>query len=183
MEAGMAAQVLSEARIGNRLRVAAWSAAAGLLLLPAIAMQFTREVSWGPVDFLVAALLIGGTGLVFELAIRARVSGAYRAGAAVALFTTFLTIWINLAVGMIGDEGNPLNLIFGGVIAVAVLGGFLARFQPVGMAWTMAATALVQAATVIPALTTEPRTAALIGAFTLPWLLSAALFRAAGRRG
>jgi hypothetical protein len=179
----MAAQTINDVRIGNRLRIAAWSAAAGLLMLPAIAMQFTREVTWGPADFLVAALLIGGTGLVFELAIRARTSGAYRAGAAVALFTAFLTIWINLAVGMIGDEGNPLNLIFGGVIAVAILGGFVARFQPIGMAWTMAATAFVQAATVIPALTTEPRTAALIGAFTLPWLLSAGLFRAAARRG
>jgi hypothetical protein len=179
----MAAQVIDEPRISNRLRVAAWSAATGLLMLPAIAMQFTREVSWGPADFLVAALLIGGTGLVFELAIRARTSGAYRAGVAVALFTAFLTIWINLAVGMIGDEGNPLNLLFAGVIAVALLGGFQARFQAIGMAWTMAATALVQAATVIPALTTEAGTAALIAAFTLPWLLSAALFRTAARKG
>ncbi|MEP9357397.1 hypothetical protein [Sphingomonas sp. KR3-1] len=177
----MAAQTYPDPRTGKGLRIAAWSAAAGLLLLPAIAMQFTREVVWGPVDFLVAAVLIGGTGLVFELAIRARTSGAYRAGVALALFTAFLTIWINLAVGMIGDEGNPLNLLFGGVVAVAVLGGFLARFQPVGMAWTMAATALVQAATVIPALTTEPRTAGLIAGFALPWLLSAALFRAARR--
>jgi len=152
-------------------------------MLPVIAMQFTREVVWGPLDFLVAGALIGGTGLVFELAVRARSSGAYRAGVAVALFTAFLTVWINLAVGMIGDEGNPLNLIFGGVIAVAVLGAFLARFRPVGMAWTMLATAAVQAATVIPALTDELPTAALIGAFTLPWLLSAALFRAAHRKG
>jgi hypothetical protein len=178
----MAAQTINEPRTSNRLRIAAWSAALGLLLLPAIAMQFTREVSWGPFDFLVAGALIGGTGLVFELAVCARTSAAYRAGAAVALFTAFLTIWINLAVGMIGDEGNPLNLIFGGVIAVAVLGGFLSRFQPIGMAWTMAATALVQAATVIPALTDEPRTAGLIAAFTLPWLLSAALFRTAARK-
>lgn len=179
----MAAQAMNDTGTSNTLRIAAWSAAAGLLMLPAVAMQFTREVVWGPADFLVAALLIGGTGLVFELAIRARTSGAYRAGAAVALFMAFLTIWINLAVGMIGDEGNPLNLIFGGVIAVAILGGFIARFKAVGMAWTMAATAMVQAATVIPALTDEPRTAALIGAFTLPWLLSAALFRAAARQG
>ncbi|MDG2532302.1 hypothetical protein P6144_01465 [Sphingomonas sp. HITSZ_GF] len=178
----MAAQVIDEPGTSNKLRIAAWSAAAGLLMLPAIAMQLTHEVRWGPADFVLAALLIGGTGLVFELAIRARASGAYRAAVALALFTAFLTVWVNLAVGMIGDAGNPLNLLFGGVIAVAILGGFLARFQPVGMAWAMAATALVQAATVIPALTYDPRTAALIGAFTLPWLLSAALFRAAHGR-
>lgn len=178
----MAAQRITEARIGNKLRIAAWSAAIGLLLLPAIAMQFTREVSWGPIDFLVAALLIGGTGLVFELAVRAQLSPAYRAGATVALSAGLLTLWVNLAVGMIGNEGDPINLIFGGVLAVAVLGGAAARFQPLGMARAMAATALAQAATVIPALSEEPRTAALVGAFALPWLLAAALFRSAARR-
>lgn len=178
----MAMQRIEEPRIGNKLRIAAWSAAAGLLTLPAIAMQFTSEVRWGPVDFLVAALLIGGTGFAFELAVRTRTSAAYRAGTAVALVTGFLTIWVNLAVGMIGDEGNPLNLVFGGVIAVAILGGFLARFQPAGLARAMAATALAQAATMIPAFSEEPRTAALVGAFALPWLVSAALFRAAARR-
>ncbi len=164
---------------GNSVRIAAWSVAAGLLLLPAIAMQFSREVVWGPLDFLVAGILIGGAGLLFELAVRAQSSAAYRAGVAVALLTGFLTIWVNLAVGMIGDEGDPLNLVFGGVIAVAVLGSVLARFRPGEMAWAMLAAAALQAAAMIPTFTSEPRTVGLVGAFALPWLLAAALFRAA----
>ena len=179
----MAAQTMKDPHTGNRLRIAAWSVAAGLLMLPAVAMQFTREVVWGPFDFLVAAALIGGVGLTFELAVRTHQSAVYRAGAAVALLTAFLTVWINLAVGMIGDEGNPINLVFAGVLAVAAIGGLLARFRPAGMAWAMVATAAAQAATIVPALTTEAGTAALIVAFTLPWLLSAALFRAAAREG
>jgi len=179
----MAAQMIDEPRTSNKLRVAAWSAAAGLLMLPAIAMQFTREVQWGPADFLVAALLIGGTGLVFELAVRARTGTAYRAGAAVALGTIFLTIWINLAVGMIGDEGNPLNLVFGGVIAVAILGGFVAGFRSLGLARAMTVTALAQISTAIAALTEGPGTALLVAAFALPWLLAAGLFRAAVKQG
>jgi len=178
----MAAQTMNHPHTGNRLRIAAWSAAAGLLMLPAVAMQFTREVVWGPFDFLVAGALIGGVGLAFELAVRTHQSTAYRAGAAVALLTAFLTVWVNLAVGMIGDEGNPINLVFAGVLAVAVLGSLLARFRPAGMAWAMLATAAAQAATILPALAQEPRTAPLIGAFALPWLLAAALFRADRRR-
>jgi len=179
----MAARRMSDPGIGNRLRIAGWSAAAGLLLLPAIAMQFSREVVWGPIDFLAAGALIGGTGLVFELAVRAHRSGAYRAGAGVALLAAFLTIWVNLAVGMIGDEDNPLNLIFAGVVAVAAIGGLLTRFRPGGMVWAMLAAAAVQAAAILPTLAEEPRTVPLIGAFALPWLLAAALFRAAERQG
>jgi len=178
----MAAQTMKDPHTGNRLRIAAWSVAAGLLMLPAVAMQFTREVVWGPFDFLVAAALIGGVGLTFELAVRTHQSAVYRAGAAVALLTAFLTVWINLAVGMIGDEGNPINLVFAGVLAVAAIGGLLARFRPAGMAWAMVATAAAQAATILPALAQEPHTAPLIGAFALPWLLAAALFRADRRR-
>jgi len=178
----MAAQTMNHPHTDNRLRIVAWSAAAGLLMLPAIAMQFTRQVVWGPIDFLAAGALIGGVGLTFELAVRTHQSAAYRAGAAVALLTAFLTVWVNLAVGMIGDEDNPLNLVFAGVLAVAALGSLLARFRPAGMAWAMLATAAAQAATILPALAQEPRTAPLIGAFALPWLLAAALFRADRRR-
>jgi hypothetical protein len=43
-------------------------AAACILLVPFVAMQFTDHVSWGPVDFVVAGGLLVGTGLLFELA-------------------------------------------------------------------------------------------------------------------
>lgn len=54
------------------LHKAGLSLAAALLLLPAIAMLFTNEMSWGPGDFLAAALILGGVGLGLEGAARLR---------------------------------------------------------------------------------------------------------------
>ena len=41
------------------LRITGWAFAAVLLLLPAIAMQFTSEIDWSPSDFIVMGALIG----------------------------------------------------------------------------------------------------------------------------
>ena len=55
-----------------------------------------------------------------------------------------LLVWLNLAVGIIGSEGNPANLMYAGVLAVGFIGALIARFQPKGMARAMFATALAQ---------------------------------------
>ena len=44
------------------LRITGWSFAAGLLALPAIAMQFTDEVNWSGSDFVFAAIMFGTVG-------------------------------------------------------------------------------------------------------------------------
>lgn len=133
-------------------RIAGWGFAVSLLLLPAVAMQFTSEVVWGPLDFATAAVLILGTGALFELAVRVSRSGVYRAAMAVALLTAFLLVWVNLAVGFIGDEGNPANLMFAGVLAIGLIGGIAARFRAPGMARAMSAAALAQALIAVIAL-------------------------------
>jgi hypothetical protein len=45
-------------------------ATALILLVPLLAMQFTDEVAWGVFDFVVAGTLLGGTGLIHQLAAR-----------------------------------------------------------------------------------------------------------------
>lgn len=170
-----------EMRRGSRWRLAGWSAAAGLLLLPLVAMQFTREVSWTGFDFLAAAALIGGVGLAFELAVRMTRNAAYRAGIAAALAAAFLTIWVNGAVGMIGDEDNPYNFLFLGVIGVAFAGAIIARFRAAGMAGAMLAAGIANACVAVAGIPTDSRGGAFSIAFALPWLLSAWLFRKASR--
>jgi hypothetical protein len=101
-------------RRGSPWRIAAWTVAALMLLLPLVAMRFTDEVSWDETDFILAGALIGGAGLTFELAARATANHAYRAAVGVALAAAFLLIWLNLAVGIVGTEDNPFNLMFGG---------------------------------------------------------------------
>jgi peptidoglycan/LPS O-acetylase OafA/YrhL len=75
-------------------------ATALLLLIPAVAMQFTSEVSWGPGDFVLAAVLLFGAGAlaVFGLA---HVKGAGRRAALIVCIAFGLAlVWAELAVGL-----------------------------------------------------------------------------------
>lgn len=166
---------------GSPWRIAAWGIAALLLLLPLVAMQFSDEVHWTAFDFIFAGVLIGGVGAVFELAVRITRNSAYRAAVAAALAAAVLIIWANGAVGMIGDEDNPFNLLFGGAIAVALVGALIARFRPSGMARAMLAAAIAHVAVGLAGLPTDPLGGVVSAAFAGPWLLSAWLFRNAAR--
>ena len=126
-------------------RIARWSLAALILLLPLLAMQFTTEVAWDFADFMIFGALLAGAGGVYELAMRVSGHRAYRAATAVALAAAFILIWINLAVGIIGDENNPANLMYVGVLAMGIIGASITRGQPRGMARTLSVMAFAQA--------------------------------------
>ncbi len=110
----------------------AWAGAALIPLLHLVAMQFIDEVNWGVGDFVVAGVLMFGTGLAYELAVRMSSDTAYRAAAGIALAAAFILIWVNLAVGIIGSEDELANLMYFGVLAVGIIGALIARFQPHG---------------------------------------------------
>lgn len=166
---------------GNRWRIAVWGGAALLLLAPLVAMRFTDEVAWTGFDFAVfgamLAVLCGGV----ELAVRMSRHRAYRAASGIALVAGFLLVWMNLAVGIIGDEENPLNLMYGGVIVVGLLGALIARFRPAGMVRAMVAMAAAQIAVATIAQAAGHFTWPLTAVFAGLWLGSAALFGKAAR--
>jgi hypothetical protein len=170
-----------EGRRRSPWRIVGWGIGASLLLLPAVAMRFTDEVNWTAFDFLFAAAMIGGVGLVFELAVRLTRNSAYRGGVGAALAAAFLIVWANGAVGMIGSEHNPYNLLFIGVIAVALLGAIVALFRPAGMAFAMLAAAVGQVCVALGGVSADPRGAVFSIGFAGLWLLAAALFRKAVR--
>jgi hypothetical protein len=156
-----------------------------LLLVPLIA-----NFPWTLSDYVFAGIMFGVVGGGLELAVRISSNSAYRAGAAVALGTAFLLVWINLAVGIIGNEDNPANLMFFGVIAAAFIGGIVARFQAAGMARAMTVAAGLQALIGVGVLIKQlgfmdpPGPLGLlilIEGFAALWLLSALLFRKAAR--
>jgi hypothetical protein len=168
-------------RRGGRWRVVGWGTLGALLLLPAVAMQFTNEVTWDETDFIVMGAMLVGVGLGAEFLARRSGSIAYRLGSAAALLTAFLTLWVNLAVGMIGSEDNPYNLLFAGVVAVALAGALLARFRPAGMALAMTAAAAAQALGAAGGLPSDVRGGIFSLVFAGLWLLSAGLFRKAAQ--
>lgn len=73
-----------------------------LLLIPFIAMQFTNEVNWTLSDFVVAGILLLGTGLLCELVIRKVKNFKSRFAICAALLVALLLIWLELAVGIFG---------------------------------------------------------------------------------
>lgn len=127
-------------------RLSVWAAVVALILMvPLVAMQFTDEVVWTLFDFVFAGTLLFGTGLAYELVARKGGTIAYRAAVGVALAAALLLVWINGAVGIIGSEDNPANLLYGGVLAIGFIGAIVALLEPRGMARALFATALAQA--------------------------------------
>ena len=84
----------------SRWRAALWGGLALVLVLPLVAMQFTREVMWGPEDFLFAAILLTGLGLGMESIFRLRLSPWARAAGATLILFAFMLIWAEAAVGL-----------------------------------------------------------------------------------
>ncbi len=162
----------------GRGRAAIWSGAAAAMVLPVLPERLSGEVAWDVGDFMFLAMLLLGIGIALEVALRASAARTYRAAAAIALASAVLSMWINLAVGILGSEDNPANLIFAGPIAIAVAGTLHAGARPRGMARVMVAAAVAQVATFVVALVaglgfTGPVTVF----FTALWLIAASLFR------
>ena len=123
-----------------------------LLLIPLAAMQFTDEVTWSLSDFILAGILIFGTGMSYLLITRKSAQLAYRVAVGLGLFAGLFLILANLAVGIIGSEDNLINLWYFGVILAGIAGSLLVRFHPKGMAFTMLAMILAQASVTLAAI-------------------------------
>ena len=178
----MAAQMQrGNAGKGNPWRLAVWGTAAGLLLLPAIAMQLGAEgVHWTASDFVAMGVLLGSACGAYEVAVRMSGSSAYRLGFAIAILLGLLLVWINLAVGIIGGEGHPANLVFAGVLLVGAVGALLDRLRAAGMARAMMATGIAQLLAGGFAWALGSMEGGILSAiFAALWFASAALFRRA----
>lgn len=76
-----------------------------ILLIPLIAMQFTDEVNWDIVDFIVMACLLFGIGSLFVLVSR-RAQRKHLTPIAIAFIILALYIWTELAVGIFTSLGS-----------------------------------------------------------------------------
>lgn len=108
-----------------------------LLSVPFIASYFTDEVVWSASDYIVAGILLFGTGLTYKLIADKTAGTAYKAAVGIALFTGLFLIWSNLAVGIIGSEDNTFNLIYFGIPLIGIIGAIIVRFKAEGLAKTM----------------------------------------------
>lgn len=72
-----------------------------LLLIPLIAMQFSKAVDWNFPDFLIMGCLLLGTGLLCEFVLRKVKSTKGRFILCGAVLLSFLLVWAELAVGIL----------------------------------------------------------------------------------
>ena len=70
----------------------------------------------------------------------------------VAIVAAMMLVWLSLGVGIIGQDGDPANAMYFGVLAIGIVGAIIARFQPHGMAHALVAMALAQALVTVIAL-------------------------------
>ena len=170
-------------------RAIGWGAAALLLALPFVAMQFDTGVNWTASDFAVFGAMLLMVGIPLELVARSSPSWTYRGAALLALLGAFLTVWANLAVGSVGSEDNPANLLFFAALMIGIVGTVAVRGRPKGMALAMFTTAAALGAAFVIASagpTDEPTVKHSVealgtGVFAAFFASSAALFRKAAR--
>ena len=157
-----------------------------LLMIPLVAMQFTEEVDWSIIDFIIAGALLFGTGVLFVLVLRAAENIVFKCALGLAIGATFLMIWANLAVGLIGAGPNPGNLMYLGVIATLIIGVYASHFTAAGLERAMFATAialvLLTAIALLAGMQNYPQSSVveIVGVnvfFATPYILSGLLFR------
>lgn len=171
----------------NLWRLLIWGGAAVLFVLPWIAMRLTNEVVWTASDFVVWAAMLLVACTVADVALRKASNFLTLAAGLIAVAAGFFTVWANLAVGIIGNENDPHNLVFMAVPVVALVGGVIARLKPDRMVVAMLVAAVVQVAAAVFAISDGrvdqgSRTAEIVlAAVIMPglWLLSAGLYKKA----
>lgn len=131
-----------DGRVGVPWRIGAWAAAVLFLLAIFVASQVNAAVNWTARDFVFAGGLLFGSLAVYEIVARTTHNIVYRAGAGVAIMGALLLTWGNAAVGI---TDSIADIAYLGVPVVGIVGAFLARFRPKGMARALFATAAAQA--------------------------------------
>lgn len=129
---------------GQGWRMMVWGGAAALMLAAAAATRLTDEMAWDPADFILVAIMLAAACGAWEIAMRRTKNWAYSAGAVVAAGAVFLLFLVNGAIGLVGNENDPVNLLFFGVLTLALGGAIIVRFGSEGMARAMAVTAGAQ---------------------------------------
>ncbi len=73
-----------------------------LLTIPLVAMFFTDQVNWSLSDFVVAGVLLLGTGILIDLALQKLKTSRFKIVLILLILFVFLLIWMELAVGIFG---------------------------------------------------------------------------------
>ena len=128
-----------------QLIVRVFVASASLLLIPYAASFITEEMEWTASDYFIVWVMLFVTGTFYAFISRLSSGLIYRSAVAVSCFTGLFMVWSNLAVGIIGNEDNPVNLVYFILIMVGLIASFAVRFKPRGLAYVTGGMAIALA--------------------------------------
>ncbi len=74
-----------------------------ILLIPLVAMQFTKEVNWDLGDFVIMGILLLTTGITIEILTRIVKSAQLKVAFTLIILLILFLIWAELAVGIFGS--------------------------------------------------------------------------------
>jgi hypothetical protein len=116
---------------------------AGLILLIPLVLTLLGKWQWDrPGVYVLAFVLLFGSGLTYELVAKKMENKAYRFAVGLAVGTACVLSWVNLV--RVSESEQAANLLYYGVLALGAVAAVIARFQPRGMARALFATALAQ---------------------------------------
>lgn len=162
-----------------------------LLIIPLIGSQFVDGWNWSGSDFVFAWLMVAVMGTLYVAISRKSPNMSYKLGLAAAVATAFLLIWVDGAVGIIGD-GGPFSQFYFMILVLAFIGVLISRFKAAGMSRTAFTTAILIMAVPTVGVMVNPGALSympgVLGVFVLNavfaggFVVSGLLFRKAGKK-
>jgi len=73
-----------------------------LLMIPFIGMQFSSSITWSTADFVLAAIILFGAGMIYEVMRTVLKTPRQRMITGLGVFVMVVVIWVELAVGVFG---------------------------------------------------------------------------------
>lgn len=106
-----------------------------ILLIPLVGTFTVEGWNWDAFDFVIAGIVLFTVFFMIEFLARKMRDIPSRIAAGITVIMTLLIVWVNLAVGIIGD-GNNTSACYMLVVPVGFLGLAVSRLKPKGLSVT-----------------------------------------------
>jgi hypothetical protein len=156
-----------------------------VLLIPFTASFLSEEMDWSPFDYILVWIMLFLTGTAYSFITRNSKDAVYRIAVGLAVVSGLMLTWVNLAVGLIGSEDNPINLSYFFILALGILASFMMRFKAVYMTMILVSMAFGMVIVAVVALflnmqslpqSSVTQIMGVTGFFMMPLLVAAILF-------
>lgn len=107
-----------------------------MLVIPFIGNRTVEGWNWDTFDFVFMGVLIFSAAFTFEMVARLSSNKMYKGAVGITVVAALLLTWMNLAVGIIGNEDNPANAMYFLVIPVGFLGLIASQMKAKGLSVT-----------------------------------------------